>query len=239
MVNINTVYQRVLALANKEQRGYITPQEFNLFANQAQVEIFEQYFYDLNQQTRVVGNNTFYADPDDMLEQKMQIFESIDGASDINGYIGFGVGAAKNLPSYIYRLYRVEFNQVNCEIQNTADFNNARNSGPLLAPSNSRPIANIQGNILRVMGSDNQLVLPTSIFYFRAPMAAQWGYVVVNSTAMYDDSPNKTTHFEIHASDESELVYKILKFAGVSMSKLDIVRVGQVQEQSQQQQEKQ
>jgi hypothetical protein len=45
MVNIDTVYQRVLAFANKEQRGYITPQEFNLFANQAQMEIFEQYFY--------------------------------------------------------------------------------------------------------------------------------------------------------------------------------------------------
>ena len=45
MVKIDTVYQRVLALANKEQRGYITPQEFNLFANQAQMDIFEQYFY--------------------------------------------------------------------------------------------------------------------------------------------------------------------------------------------------
>ena len=48
-VNIDTVYQRVLAFANKEQRGYVTPQEFNLFANQAQMDIFEQYFYDINQ----------------------------------------------------------------------------------------------------------------------------------------------------------------------------------------------
>ena len=40
MVNIDTVYQRVLAIANKEQRGYVTPQEFNLLANQAQMEIF-------------------------------------------------------------------------------------------------------------------------------------------------------------------------------------------------------
>ena len=48
MINVDTVYQTVQALANKEQRGYITPQEFNLFANQAQQDIFEQYFYDLN-----------------------------------------------------------------------------------------------------------------------------------------------------------------------------------------------
>ena len=43
MINVDIVYQKVLALANKEQRGYITPQDFNLFANQAQMEIFEQY----------------------------------------------------------------------------------------------------------------------------------------------------------------------------------------------------
>ena len=45
MVNIDTVYQRVLAIANKEQRGYITPLEYNLLANQAQLDVFEQYFY--------------------------------------------------------------------------------------------------------------------------------------------------------------------------------------------------
>ena len=43
-VNIDNVYQKVLVIANKEQRGYITPLEFNLLANQAQQDIFEQYF---------------------------------------------------------------------------------------------------------------------------------------------------------------------------------------------------
>ena len=38
MILIDSVYQKVLALANKEQRGYITPQDFNLFADQAQME---------------------------------------------------------------------------------------------------------------------------------------------------------------------------------------------------------
>ena len=55
-VNIDSVYQTVQALANKEQRGYITPQEFNLLANQAQLEIFEQYFYDIKQYNRMPGN---------------------------------------------------------------------------------------------------------------------------------------------------------------------------------------
>ena len=67
MVNIDTVYQKVLAFANKEQRGYITPQEFNLFADQAQMEIFEQYFYDINQWNRQHGNHTVHSDMLDIL----------------------------------------------------------------------------------------------------------------------------------------------------------------------------
>ena len=48
-ISVDRVYQKVLAIANKEQRGYITPQEFNLFADHAQKDIFRQYFYDLEQ----------------------------------------------------------------------------------------------------------------------------------------------------------------------------------------------
>ena len=77
MVNIDTVYQKVLAIANKEQRGYITPQEFNLFADQAQMDIFEQYFYDINQFNRVPGNDTEYADMLTLLEEKIAIFKNI------------------------------------------------------------------------------------------------------------------------------------------------------------------
>ena len=42
-VNVNVVYQTVLLILNKEQRGYITPQEFNDIGSQVQLEIFEKY----------------------------------------------------------------------------------------------------------------------------------------------------------------------------------------------------
>tara|TARA_A100001515_G_scaffold36106_1_gene28287 strand:- start:12911 stop:14146 length:1236 start_codon:yes stop_codon:yes gene_type:complete len=76
-VNINTVYQRVLAIANKEQNGYLTPQEFNVFANQAQIEIFEQYFYDVNQFGRVKGNSTEYSDMLNVLDEKLLPFKRL------------------------------------------------------------------------------------------------------------------------------------------------------------------
>ena len=48
MVGIDRVYQTVQKILNKEQRGYLPPVEFNLFANQAQNEIFEGYFSSRN-----------------------------------------------------------------------------------------------------------------------------------------------------------------------------------------------
>ena len=76
-ISINTVYQRVLAIANKEQNGYLTPQEFNVFANQAQQEIFEQYFYDINQFNRVKGNSTEYGDMLNVLDEKIMPFQRL------------------------------------------------------------------------------------------------------------------------------------------------------------------
>lgn len=57
-VNINTVYQTVLYILNKEQRGYVTPAEFNSLAAQVQDEIFQSYFPDGNQVNRFNQNNS-------------------------------------------------------------------------------------------------------------------------------------------------------------------------------------
>ena len=61
-INVNTVYQTVLLILNKEQRGYITPNEFNKIATQVQLSIFEKYFEDLNVQLRSPGFEDEYAD---------------------------------------------------------------------------------------------------------------------------------------------------------------------------------
>ena len=52
-------------------------------------------------------------------------------------------------------------------------------------------------------------------------------------------NPVNTINFELHASEESELVYKILKFAGLSMKRDDLTKGGQGLESLQIQQEKQ
>jgi len=252
MVNIDTVYQKVLAFANKEQRGYITPQEFNLYANQAQQEIFEQYFYDIRQQGRIKSNEHSYPDMDDMLEEKLQILENTDDAATIAAYTPVLDGF--QLPSYIYRVNNIRSLQlgelVDCEILNTKEFTECLHGGRLIRPSVERPIANIRNNVLRIYLYQNSLIiaLAEQITYYKKPGGVNsagtypnvaWGYFVVGGKALYDTSVNKTFHFELHPSEENELVYKILKYAGVAMQRNDILSAGQGLEISQVQQEKQ
>ena len=80
-INVNDVYQTVLLILNKEQRGYMTPTEFNTVATQVQLEIFEKYFDDLNQQLRIPQADTDYADRQENLDEKLAIFKTFGNAT--------------------------------------------------------------------------------------------------------------------------------------------------------------
>jgi hypothetical protein len=259
-VSIDTVYQRVLTLANKEQRGYITPQEFNLLANQAQMEIFEQYFADLYLINAKPGNTQEFADPISVTYEKIGEFD----VDQNNAWIETNMldittlqqsqFSSMSIPwDLIYKFGTVRVNNNQVELVNGKDFDAARTS-PLTAPSITRPIGNINALGLRVaIGADRfavtneaflaaQLVDPTltvegflpnvitdmSISYTMRPPDVQWAYVVVNDKALYND--NISVDFQLHASEETELVYKILKLAGVNLKAAEIVQVGQTLE---------
>ena len=229
MVNIDTVYQRVLALANKEQRGYITPQDFNLFANQAQMEIFEQYFYDLNQFGRAPGNDTMHADMIDILEEKISNFE-------VTADLGLtqNAGNLDTLPRF-YRLSNVRRNEIILESVSRKDYRIFPNS-PLTAPTATRPIYMVDtiNNVIQVAGRRFGRI---TIDYIQSPAEVNWDYIVVNDKALYNAT--SSTDFELHLSEASELVYRILAFAGIAIEKPQLTQVAANLEQSKVQQEKQ
>ena len=82
-INVNTVYTTVLSILNKEQRGYITPDEFNKTATQVQLEIFEKYFEDLNQQLRVPQTDNEYANRQLNLDTTMSTFKTSGNATSV------------------------------------------------------------------------------------------------------------------------------------------------------------
>ena len=83
-ININTVYKTVLLILNKEERGYVTPDEFNKIATQVQLEIFEQYGEDLNQQLRVPQTDTDYADRVAAIDEHLSIFKTSGPATYVS-----------------------------------------------------------------------------------------------------------------------------------------------------------
>ena len=233
MVNVDTVYQRVLALANKEQRGYITPQEFNLFADQAQNEIFEQYFYDLNQFKRLPGNASAIYDVVNMLKEKTQIFNVnsavvIHGSPiDPNTYQVVDCWATLTNNASDGSAKRVE--QVDLEDVVISQ------SGPLIRATNNRPIF--------YMHHSQVYFQPKSIpnvnyrlNTIRKPVKPNWGYVVVNDKPLYNSI--NSIDFELHSSEESELVYRILAYTGIAIEKPQLTQAAIGLETTKVQQEK-
>jgi len=215
-ISVNTVYQRVLALANKEQRGYITPQEYNLLANQAQQEIFEQYFYDLNQRSRIEEDK-----PGVKGEEDLNIFlnEKIGHHTSI-GTVTSGVTFPAN-----YMIGRIFIDENNfrypCEKLPINEVLNIIKSSRHLALLARSPIYcdSIVGNDIEVYNNTGQLTGSPTVKceVINKPADAVWGYTVVNQKALYNSGTS--TDFDLHDSEETNLVNKICELAGIVINK--------------------
>jgi len=225
MVNIDNVYQKVLAIANKEQRGYITPQEFNLFADHAQMDIFEQYFYDINQFGRTPGNDTEYADMLTLLEEKISIFKNIKLLNYHSPYF--------QKPRELYRVGTIETGYGIVEQITQKEYLNIKLS-PLCKPTLQRAVYIDMPRGFRLYPTFTNNV---HCHYIRKPKEINWGYTVVGETALYD--PTKSQDFELHPSEENNLIIKILSLAGITIKDATIYQAANTEEQKSIQQEKQ
>ena len=100
-INVNQVYKTVLLILNKEQRGYLTPDEFNKIATQAQLEIFESYFEELNQQYRLPDNNSEYADRLKNLREKLSVFQESGSCSYVGPYFSLPTNSSTAVSAQI------------------------------------------------------------------------------------------------------------------------------------------
>tara|TARA_R100000231_G_scaffold103587_2_gene76855 strand:+ start:2229 stop:3050 length:822 start_codon:yes stop_codon:yes gene_type:complete len=256
-ISINTVYQRVLALANKEQRGYITPQEFNLHANQAQLDIFEQYFYDLaamvnlnkraeTPQTSPGANNPLepdFGDTVNILREKISIYKGTDVALTYNATNGSF--SLPPLSSSIYRTGRMYYSgtggsSIPLQLVDYYDLDHIKELYD--AKTNSRWHTNNQENFYYTENTDGtfslyrestgKTPLTTGLkieVVAEVPRAVEWGYVVVNEQALYNASTS--VDFNLHRSEETNLVIKILELAGITINKPGLVQIASGEEQ--------
>lgn len=226
-ISIDTVYQKVLAILNKEQRGYVTAQEFNLFANQAQLDLFEQYFYDINQFGRLPGNDTEYSDMLNILNEKTSPFEVT--SSNLNHD-----NTKFELPTDLYRLGTVIYSNTTTDGFGTSTTEQIEaervakneilyiNSSPLTKPKNTRPIYTQNTSGINVYG-DSELTSNVRCNYIKNPTTPQWAYQIVFGEPLYDAS--NSVDFELNPSEETELVIKILEMAGLLIKDYNLYNV--------------
>ena len=69
------------------------------------------------------------------------------------------------------------------------------------------------------------------------PEKVEWGYDVINERALYNAS--RSTNFQLHASEETELANKILGLAGIVINKPDLAQAGAALDNAKLSQEKQ
>jgi hypothetical protein len=231
-ISVDTVYQRVQSILNKENRGYLTPQEFNLFANQAQLEIFEQYFFDLNQYERLPKKDTEYSNLVKTINERTSKFKTSATLTFTTSYF--------EMPSNMHKLGTVIYNSTTpveeIDQKNLLEYT----LSPLTSPSTTNPVY-IQ-NIKTTSSVWSVTVYPTSIqslitaTYIRKPVDASWTSQTVVGNALYDSG--NSTDFELHDSEEANLVIKILLYAGLSIMDPNITQTADNKETKKIQQEK-
>ena len=237
-INVDTVYQTVQALANKEQRGYITPQEFNLLANQAQADIFEQYFYDLNafikrgDQARELG---------DSVDHVMRKINNTSGVSIGRQACTYKAASFSwTLPSNPIkgRLFATDPSGVSKELtlmgmDHIEDFRNSR-----WHKKGFDEYAYFEDgfNTIQVWSGTGPITTGVEIEGVTGtPGVVNWGYLIVNEQAIYNSATSN--NFSLDTSERADVIVNILKLAGISTEDASLYQAASSEEQMNLQQE--
>lgn len=216
-IDVNKVYRVVLAITNKEQRGYLTPDQFNRIARQAQLDIYEKTFYDYNRAMRkqAVGDFREYSDIASNIKDKIDIFARQTNLTHSNG--------SATEPTELYRLIgvfstnrQVEFEEVRKEELPYLL------SSKLNQPTEAYPVYYAEANTIKILPANysGQILID----YLTAPSDPEWVKDPA-ITSRYEYSSSLSTDFEIHESDETDLVIKILAYTGVIIKDPTVIQV--------------
>ena len=230
MVNINNVYQTVLVITNKDNRGYITPDEFNRLAEQAQNEIFASYFareagYELN-----AFLTSDFSDPNTYLAEKINVFYKSDNLTK--------TGNEFTYPSDLYRVGIVSVSDIVADRASHEEIKYI-NLTPLTYPVKTQPVYTLSNTGVVVYPSD--ITSGVKLDYLKKPIRPKWGYVLQGTIPYYDptvfdpandsyDTAAKSYNFELHPSEENNLVVKILNYSGVVIKQQDVAGFAQGKE---------
>ena len=235
-INVDTVYKTVLLILNQQQRGYMTPDEFNKVATQVQLNIFEKYEDDLNQQYRMPQNDTEYANRIKNIEENLQNFQkyinnaSVAGA--ITGTNPFTIDTA--VVTDLYRLGSVMYKGE--QLTQYAQRNEITQLllSPLTQPTTNFPIYLYEEGKLYVYPTSITTANDINISYLKKPADPIWGYGV-GTLGQFEYSAGTSTDFELTVSEQTNVISRVLAYAGIIINDPTIIQIaaGEVQKEEQ------
>ena len=225
MVNINTVYQRVLLLANKEQRGYITPEEFNSFADQAQREIFEGYIAKKIESSALPMTTDEYGDVAKIVDERLTYFDNVLAIdkTTLNAQGRATEGFA--YPDNFWSLGLVNVNGRMADEVSHRDLTYI-NLSPLTSPTEKQPIyTRHEGGVVVYPNTVESI----DLVYLRVPTVPSWAYMDdPTGDPIYDEA--NSIQFELNTAEEANLVYRILALSGLAIKQQDLLGFGKSEE---------
>jgi len=223
-ISVDTVYKTVLLILNKEQRGYMTPDEFNKIATQVQLETFENYFESLNQQLRVPDNDSEYADRIKNIDEKIAIFKKYATANYSTDHF--------TLPTDLYRLGTVIYkDEIEAQLVQRNDLLYI-NQSPLTKPTEQYPLYLYEDNKLYLKPNDIQANI--SVSYVKKPADVIWNFEIPAGQNYYQYIVSGSQDFELDVSEQPEVIVKILLYAGVVVKDYNLVNLAAQQVQAEQ-----
>jgi hypothetical protein len=226
---INEVRNTVMAVLNKDNNGYVTPEEFNLFAKQAQLEVFEDYFFRYRNAVTMMNSRTSNSGYADLLKQTGEVIDSFSE----DATLVLDSGSSFKLPANYYSINQVIYGGKEVEPVTQYKILNLLSSN-LTAPSTGYP-AYVQRD-RAADGSDLITVYPTTIntgvsaFYVRYPLDPKWTYTQVGGSPLFNQSAVDYQDFELPLSNFNDIVLRILQYAGVNIREYEVAQFAKQEE---------
>jgi len=275
MSMINKVRETVLSILNKNNYGYISPIDFNLFAKQAQLDLFEDYFYYINKTVNAENvrlSGTGHANIARQTNEVIDTFTQYRSLAQTGGS-----DQTFTLPDDWYTIVEVQRGVVDgageLEYQNEAERVSEYNIRRLLRSNLTAPSKEFPAYIFSQMGfpategpgtatlgdlGNNITLYPEPpagkslaclLTWIRYPKEPNWTYstltdpvtLLPTGEAIFNPSvtgPGGYQDFELPESDSTDLVYKILQYAGMSIREIQAVQFAQSEENIETQSEK-
>jgi len=236
---IDSVRQTVLSILNKNNYGYISPSDFNLYAKQAQLEVFESYFTGLNQAINAENarmSGTEYADMSKGINEAINVFSVTNPLTQSTNPATPNVFFAPSLTTTgddYYLLNKVLAGDIEAEPVSHSKIT-MLNASLLTAPSTQFPAYTLQADSITVFPATFNQPGDVNAQYIRYPFDPKWTYIsLVGGEPVFDQSQLDYQDFELPIEDEPRLVYRILQMAGMSIREGDVYQFANAEEQQQ------